>query len=355
MSFLELSKVNFSYGKDKIVENFNLRLERGEIHCLLGPSGCGKSTILHLIAGFLPVNDGRIELDGQIFDQKSVDGTHFFIPPEKRQLGIVFQEPCLFPHLNVEKNIGFGGPGQSRLQDWMELIGLAHKQESYPQELSGGEQQRVAIARAMVSRPRVLLMDEPFSALDVNLRAKLRRQVKQWLRSLQLTALIVTHSHREAFELGDRITLMGHPTGHLLGHQTGRPQDFFFRPRTSALVDFMKSGILLPGQTEGGPSARVDGVGQFEISNPDDIRNCREIYLFIPFHQLSLFSGAIPLGTAKVISSYSHGPECIYSLQKGLPTSFFEMKVSCEHKSYAEGDEVQLYLKSRTALWAMGR
>ena len=355
MSFLKLQKVSFSYQKNKIVENFNLNLKRGEIHCLLGPSGCGKSTILHLIAGFLSVDSGQIKLENEVFD----DGQGLFLPPEKRGLGVVFQESCLFPHLNVEKNIYFGVQENSRLKrNWLELIGLAHKKKSYPQELSGGEQQRVAIARAMVSGPRVLLMDEPFSSLDEDLRAKLRREVKQLLRSLKLTALIVTHSHKEAFELGDRITLMGRPSGHCFGHQTGHPQDFFFRPQTSALVEFMNSGILLKGRRSGDSSVCVDGLDQFEISNSDDLDDCLEVFLFVPFHHLSLSEGDLQVGTANVASSYSHGDKSFYLLQREEKLKrcfrpvFFEMQTSGD-RTYKEGDCVPIYLKNKVPLRAL--
>ena len=355
MNFLEIERVNFSYQKNKIVENFTLKLKRGEIHCLLGPSGCGKSTILHLIAGFLSIGAGQIKLENEIFD----NGQGLFLPPEKRRLGIVFQESCLFPHLNVEENIYFGSKNQSHLKrDWLELIGLAHKKKSYPQELSGGEQQRVAIARAMASEPRILLMDEPFSALDVGLRAKLRREVKQLLRTLQLTALIVTHSHKEAFELGDRITLMGRPSGHPLGHQTKDPQDFFFYPETSTLVEFMNSGILLKGKRLQNSSVCVDNLGQFEITNVCDLDDCQEAFLFIPFHHLSLSHGDVLIGTAKVTSSYAHGDKnfCLLQREEKLKRyfrpAFFEMQTSRDN-SYREGDCVQIYLKNKIPLRAL--
>ncbi len=354
MSFLKLQEIDFSYKVDKVLHDFNLELEEGEIHCLLGPSGCGKSTILHLIAGFLRPCSGRIALGNRVLSQRPLNlEQDIFLPPELRHLGVVFQEPCLFPHLTVEENIRFGVKQKNDidpLNKFLELIGLSHKKGCYPEALSGGEQQRVAMARAMASQPQVLLMDEPFSALDTSLRLKIRRQVKQLLRSFHLTALIVTHSHEEAFEMGDRVTVLDHS----LGYQTGRSQDIFFHPQSSALVEFLKSGILIEGRYLSASKMVKTAHGSCEILNPSDFCDGQRVSLFVPFHNLQLAEGEFLLGSAKVASFYFYGDKVIYAFEgdKGVKPYFFEVKGPA-NKQFDEGDRIQLYLKEKTRLKAL--
>ncbi len=196
MNYLTLENLNFSYEESLVVKNFDLMLEEGEFHSLLGQSGTGKSTILHLIAGFLKPNSGNIIVNGISMNE---------IPIEKREIGVVFQEHCLFPHMTVEENIQFGIK-ETACNEYLSLIHLEDKKHKYPSELSGGEQQRVAIARTLATKPRLLLLDEPFSSLDQSLREELRGEIKEISSSLGLTTLLVTHSIEEAVELSDRIT-----------------------------------------------------------------------------------------------------------------------------------------------------
>ncbi len=198
----KMEKISFSYDEKPLIDNFQLEFDKSDNVALLGPSGKGKSTILHLIAGFLKPKSGKIILDGQtLFDQKGI-----YLPPEKRSMGVVFQEHCLFPHLSVEKNIQFGyQEHQHGIQDYLDLIKLSHKANSKPDELSGGEQQRVSLARALASNPKLLLLDEPFSALDEDLRVKLREDVKNILTELKTSSIIVTHSKNEAQYFANKI------------------------------------------------------------------------------------------------------------------------------------------------------
>ncbi len=229
----------------RVLEHLTLSLERGEIGCLVGSSGCGKTTLLRAIAGFLPVADGTIEIDGLV-----VSGPHFTAPPEKRGVGLVFQDYALFPHLKVSDNIAFGlralrGSARSaRVAEMMDLVGLTSEAHRYPHELSGGQQQRVALARALAPRPALLLMDEPFSSLDVELRQRLGHEVRQILKASGTTAILVTHDQQEAFAIADRVGVMH--DGNL--EQWDRPYELYHRPATRYVADFIGQGVFLPAQ-----------------------------------------------------------------------------------------------------------
>jgi iron(III) transport system ATP-binding protein len=228
-----------------VLEGLALRLERGEIGCLVGSSGCGKTTLLRAIAGFLPVASGTIEIDGLV-----VSGPHFTAPPERRSVGLVFQDYALFPHLTVEGNVAFGlrtlGPGERarRVQEMLDLVGLDREARRFPHELSGGQQQRVALARALAPRPSLLLMDEPFSSLDVELRQRLGQEVRQILKASRTTAILVTHDQQEAFAIADRVGVMHH--GNL--EQWDRPYELYHRPATRYVADFIGQGVFLPAK-----------------------------------------------------------------------------------------------------------
>lgn len=204
-SFFEMKDINFSYTKEPLIQDFSLSLEKNQSLALLGQSGSGKSTILHVAAGFLKPDSGSIILDTKVcFDKQTC------LNPEQRNIAIVFQEHCLFPHLSVKKNIEFGYQHHNlSVTDYMELIKLSHKKDSLPGELSGGQQQRVSLVRALASNPKILLLDEPFSALDENLRFALREEVKKILNELNMSSIIVTHSKEEANEFSDQIINLG--------------------------------------------------------------------------------------------------------------------------------------------------
>ena len=206
---LELKNIQQAYGQQLVVNNLSLTLEKGQIGCLLGPSGCGKTSVLRCIAGFEPVIAGEILLSGV-----RVSGNGVFLPPEQRHIGMVFQDYALFPHLTVIDNIGFGlhqlpkndrGP---RVNELLGTVGLSDAANKYPHELSGGQQQRVALARALAPRPDLLLLDEPFSNLDVSLRERLSLEVREILKSQNTTAILVTHDQNEAFAIADEIGIM---------------------------------------------------------------------------------------------------------------------------------------------------
>ena len=224
---ITLEDVERRYGDHKALNGFSLDIPPGEIVCLLGPSGCGKTTLLRIASGIEKPSAGRVLINGS-----EVAGPNRFVPPERRSVGLMFQDFALFPHLNVLDNVAFGLkalPKSDAAREAMALltrVGLAHKSDAYPHTLSGGQQQRVALARALVPRPSVMLMDEPFSGLDVQLRDTMQEETLSLLRETRSTSLIVTHHPEEAMRLGDRIAVMA--SGRLV--QFGSAEELYHQP-----------------------------------------------------------------------------------------------------------------------------
>jgi iron(III) transport system ATP-binding protein len=257
---LELQGVSKCFGPRPAVSDLSFALAAGEIGCLLGPSGCGKTTALRCVAGFEPLDAGRILLQGRLVSDSSLH-----VPPHARGVGLVFQEHALFPHLTARGNVEFGlgalaGPERrARAAETLRLVGLDDCADAYPAALSGGQQQRVAIARALAPRPAVLLLDEPFASLDATLRERLVGELRALLKSLGMTALVVTHDQQEAFALADRIGLMR--GGRL--EQWATPYELYHRPVSRFVANFVGRASFLPAarvgdrvlQTELGPLA----------------------------------------------------------------------------------------------------
>ena len=242
---LELKDICVTYASDrgqvKAVDHVSLRLQTAQIGCLLGASGCGKSTILRVIAGFEPLNQGVIYLENE-----PISTTTHVLAPEKRRMGMMFQDYALFPHLNVEDNIGFGlrklprAERAARVSELLHLVGLTDYQTRLPHELSGGQQQRVALARALAPSPALLLLDEPFSNLDVSTRERLAFELRQILKQAGQTALLVTHNHDEAFAIADQIGVM--QQGQLL--QWGSAKELLERPANEAVNTILRRDAL---------------------------------------------------------------------------------------------------------------
>lgn len=243
MAYLSLTGLSKQFGQTIAVEHFNLEIERGELVSFLGPSGCGKTTTLRMIAGFEYPTTGQIVLDG-------VDITH--LPPNRRHIGMVFQSYALFPNLTVAENIAFGLKIARRpleeirktVQEMLDLIHLSDYGNRYPYQLSGGQQQRVALARALAIHPRVLLLDEPLSALDAKIRVELREEIRRIQQTLGITAVYVTHDQEEALSLSDRVVVMN--AGHI--EQAGTPFEVYNYPKTRFVASFIGQLNLLPVQ-----------------------------------------------------------------------------------------------------------
>ena len=212
MKIVDLNSVSKFYNGVKVLDNISLEIDEGERIVILGPSGCGKTTILRLIAGFIAPDTGNICLSGEMVSKSG----HIITPPEQRNLGMVFQDLALWPHLSVKGNIEFGlkAKGLSkikrerRIREILDLVGLAGYAGRKPAELSGGQQQRVALARALVLEPRVLLMDEPLSSLDLELNVRLRKEILRLQEKLEFGLLYVTHNQDEAFDIATRVVSM---------------------------------------------------------------------------------------------------------------------------------------------------
>jgi iron(III) transport system ATP-binding protein len=235
-------------GLKRVVEGLSLQLSAGQIGCLLGASGCGKTTVLRAIAGFEPVRAGRIVL-GAV----TLADTVRQLPPERRNVGMMFQDYALFPHLSVAANVAFGLRGQPREQrtarvaEMLALVGLQTADGAYPHELSGGQQQRVALARALAPRPALLLLDEPFSNLDIHTRERLAQELRGLLKATGTTALLVTHDQAEAFAMADRIGVMDR--GQIL--QWDSAEQLYRRPVDRTVAGFVGRGVLVPGNAVG--------------------------------------------------------------------------------------------------------
>jgi iron(III) transport system ATP-binding protein len=245
---LELKQISQAYDQQLVVKELSLTLESGEIGCLLGASGCGKTTVLRTIAGFEPLLEGEIRLNG-----KCVSRENYLLPPAKREIGMVFQDYALFPHLSIYDNVAFGLRGVDkatqirRVNEALELVGLHSEHARYPHEISGGQQQRVALARALAPQPQLLLMDEPFSNLDVTLRERLSMEVRDILKEYGTTALFVTHNQNEAFAVADRIGVMHQ--GEIL--QWDNAHNLYHQPASPQIADFVGEGSLIKGVVKG--------------------------------------------------------------------------------------------------------
>ncbi|BAU14756.1 ABC transporter [Leptolyngbya sp. NIES-3755] len=252
---LQLDTVSKRFSEIPVVDAVSLKLRQGELLSLLGASGCGKTTLLRLIAGFERPQSGRIELAGQ-----EVASPNRWLPPEQRDIGMVFQDYALFPHLTVAQNVGFGlkksrrkqsgYPGQQvkkMISDAIAQVGLAGFEKRYPHELSGGQQQRVALARALAPQPALILLDEPLSNLDVQVRSHLRQEIRSILKTTGATAIFVTHDQEEALSISDRVAVMNQ--GKL--EQLATPETLYNEPATRFVAEFVTQGNFLPATYDG--------------------------------------------------------------------------------------------------------
>ena len=339
---LALEALSLSYrsrdASQTILQDLSLQIDKGEIASLLGPSGCGKTTVLRAIAGFQPVQSGRI-----LLMQREVSSPTRHVPPERRKIGMVFQDYALFPHLDVAGNIGFGlhalpaAERQRRVAELLELVGLIALAHRSPHELSGGQQQRVALARALAPRPELLLMDEPFSNLDVALREKLAIEVRDLLKETGTTAIFVTHDQHEAFAVADRIAVLAE--GCL--QQWGTAMDLYHRPANPFVASFVGEGVMVSGDIDA-QGRLQNGLGTFVrdvagssmksgdkarmLVRPDDIQH----------------DDASPL-KAQVISRAFRGAQFLYTL--AMPNGQLLVSLVPSHHDHAIGEMIGIRME----------
>ncbi|MCK5773353.1 MAG: ABC transporter ATP-binding protein [Thermoplasmata archaeon] len=258
---MKVEGIHKSIGKDQIISDMSFELGEGESLSILGGSGCGKSTTLRIIAGLTDQDKGSIYIDGRKMDN---------VPASKRKIGFVFQDYSLFPHMTVEENIAFGprmmgisrNDREKKVVDLLGLVGLSGYGKRRPGQLSGGQKQRVALARALAIDPALLLLDEPFGALDARIRKAIRRDLRRMQRELGISMLFVTHDQKEAFEVGDRIAIMNE--GRF--DQVGLPRDLYDHPRTRFVASFIGSmNVITVPARDGGPPMEV-------MVRPEDVR-----------------------------------------------------------------------------------
>ncbi len=242
MSKLRVDALVCEYDGKRILSDLAVALAENEILALLGPSGCGKTTLLRAIAGLMPVHAGSVTLDGQV-----ISSAEHLVPAEQRGIGVIFQDYALFPHLTVAQNIGFGlrhwpkAEARARVEEMIRLVKLDGLGARYIHELSGGQQQRVAIARALAYKPKLLLLDEPFSNIDSQVRGELMAEIRAILRSQGVSAIFVTHSKEEAFAFADRLAILHE--GKVV--QTGPAEELYYRPVSRFVADFLGGGNYL--------------------------------------------------------------------------------------------------------------
>lgn len=334
---LQLSDLAIRLGDRTVVENLSLDLQVGEIGCLLGASGCGKTTVLRAIAGFERPAAGSIVLAG-----KEVSSAAKILPPEQRQIGMVFQDYALFPHLTVAGNIAFGlrGAGRAeqatRVADALKLVGLDHVEQRYPHELSGGQQQRVALARALAPRPQLLLMDEPFSNLDVELRERLGQEVRAILKAAGMTAILVTHDQREAFAVADKVGVM--TDGHI--RQWATPYDLYHQPLDRFVADFVGEGVLLPGIVAAGGKVEFE-LGIVHGKMPENCcMGCVADVLVRPDDVLHDDASSMK---ARVLAKAFRGAQFLYTL--ALPSGQKVLSLVPSHHNHALGEDIGIRLE----------
>ncbi len=336
---LQLENLRAGYAGRAVLHQLSLHLGSGRIGCLLGPSGCGKTTALRVIAGFEPLLAGRILADGRPL---SSAGT--VLPPEHRGIGMVFQDLALMPHLSVAGNIAFGlhrldrRQRAARVAELLSLVGLDQRADARPHQLSGGQQQRVALARALAPRPRLVLLDEPFSALDVEMRERLSQDVRRILLHERSTALLVTHSQIEAFAMADVIGVMRE--GRL--HQWDSAYRLYHRPVDRFVADFIGEGRMLPGRREADGAIRTE-LGVLRAHSETSATTSAQVDVLL--RPDDVVHDDASLVTAAVTARAFRGAAFIYTLR--LDSGHELLSLVPSHHDHAVGSRIGIRLDAR--------
>jgi iron(III) transport system ATP-binding protein len=333
---VDVRNLEHAYGKHRVVRGLSFTTDSGAIGCLLGPSGCGKTTVLRCLAGFEHVQGGSIALSGRVVSEPGR-----IVPPEARRIGMVFQDYALFPHLCVAANVGFAfgrrpTPAQRRrVQEMLALVGLEDASGTYPHELSGGQQQRVALARALAPEPDLLLLDEPFSNLDIDLRERLSVEVRAIIKATGTTAILVTHDQHEAFAMADEIGIMHE--GRI--EQWDAPYDLYHQPSTRFIADFVGQGVFLPGIVAG-PARVITELGELDTVAPLLAADGLAVDLLVRPDDI-VHDDAAPR-QAEVVAKAFRGADFLYTLV--LPSGSRVLSLVPSHHNHAIGEKIGIRL-----------
>lgn len=335
---LSLTNIAIAYQHNTVVQDVSFSLSAGEIGCLLGPSGCGKTSIIRAIAGFEQLQSGEISLRGKV-----VSGEGIAVPPEKRHTSVVFQDFALFPHLTIGQNIAFGLHGekeparQQRVSEMLRLVGLSDLEQRYPYQLSGGQQQRVALARALATNPDVLLLDEPFSSLDAELREELAKDIRRILKHENTTALMVTHDQHEAFAMADKIGVMR--AGVL--HQWSNAYDLYHTPASRFVADFIGNGVFLDGVVI--EQHKVETVlGQFSLPLTSPFNDGDKVEILI--RPDDILHDDDSLSKAEVVSRLFRGAHILYELKLAGEKVEHLLCLAPSHHDHKVGEKIGIRL-----------
>ncbi len=316
-----------AFGDHPVLSGASLEVQPGEVVALVGPSGCGKTTLVRVVAGFEPAQAGSVALAGRVVAAAGPGRAPVWVAPDGRRVGVVPQEGALFPHLDVAGNIGFGlqrggrtPPGRQRVAQLLELMDLAGLASRRPDQLSGGQQQRVAVARALAPRPGLVLLDEPFSALDASLRVSVREAVMAAVRAERASALLVTHDQDEALSVANTVAVM------LAGRiaQVGSPQEVYQRPATAAVARFLGEALVLPGAADGAQVQCVLGALPLAVPAQGPVVVVVRPEQVVPEPVGTAPVGAAPVGaepvgaapaTARVADVAFHGHDALVGLR----------------------------------------
>ncbi len=335
--WLTAESITIRLGGQTIIDNLSLALAKGEIACLLGRSGCGKTTVLRSIAGFEPIVSGSLKLNQTVLAD---DRRH--VPPHQRGIGMVFQDYALFPHLSVAKNIAFGLGAwdktrrQARVGELLDLVGLAAYAQALPHQLSGGQQQRVALARALAPKPALVLLDEPFSNLDVALRQNLSKEVRRMLKHEGIGAILVTHDQQEAFAVADSIGVIHQ--GRL--QQWASPYDLYHTPANRYVADFIGQGVLLPGTVTGPQCVQLE-LGEFCGLVPQNLPVGQTVQVLLRPDDV-VHDDSSPL-SAQVLAKDFKGEYFTYTL--ALPSGHTVLAQVPSHHDHAVGSRIGIVLQ----------
>jgi len=342
-SVLEVRNVSQAYGREVVVHDLSFTLAPGSIGCILGPSGCGKTTLLRCIAGFEPVTTGEISVGGVVVSRPGL-----VVPPEKRRIGMVFQDYALFPHLDIAANIAFGLRSMderergARVDELVTLVGLGGSLSAYPHEISGGQQQRVALARALAPKPDLLLLDEPFSNLDVDLRERLSLEVRDILNASGTTAVMVTHDQYEAFAMADEIGVMRE--GRI--EQWDTAYNLYHRPVNRFVADFVGQGVFLPARVLNDHQVEIElgvlnGFIPHECQSGCDVcgKGCSAEVLLRPDDIIHDDASALQ---AEVVHKAFRGAEIMYTLKLGSGRKVLALVPS--HHNHTLGERIGIRL-----------